>query len=361
MNTFPNSPRPVSVARRSSDRWLAGVCAGIAAFRGLSVVWVRVAFVAGALLGGLGVGLYIACWLILPSADGAEQSSEQAGAVRLASACAAAAGLIVLALIAAVATVFGYGWIVFALAGACLVLAALRRMSASWILMPVAALTLPAVAVAASSLRLAPQAGTRVLTAQNASALSRTVYSSGLGTMLIDLRRTSFPTGGTIPLTIRAGIRRTIVALPHNTCVHVVVHDQVHPFAGQLAALLDGHSTPPFDALVLFGRVYGATAGTSPDVNASTPPTKVPGPTLEIDVVSQGGGVYVRDYPDDQAPSYSPDWPGFAVHIDSPPSKQLERGQRRYERDLAYWRHRVAQERGWQRQLDTLMPGPCGS
>jgi phage shock protein PspC (stress-responsive transcriptional regulator) len=361
MNAFPSSPRPVSVAHRSNDRWLAGVCAGIAAFRGLNVVWVRVAFVAGALLGGLGIGLYVACWLILPSADGAEQSSEQAGAVTLASACAAAAGLIVLALIAAVATVFGYGWIVFALAGACLVLAALRRMSTAWVLMPVAALTLPAVAVAASSLRLSPQTGASVVTVKNAATLRSTVYRSGFGTMLIDLRKTSFPTGGTIPLTIRAGIRRTIVALPHDTCVHVVVHDQVHPFAAQLAALLDGHSTPPFSALVLFGRVYGANSGVSPDLTAATPATAVTGPTLDITFSSQGGSLYVRDYPDQQAPGYEPDWPGFAIHIDPKPDRRLETTKRNYARDLAYWRHRVVQERAWQQQVNAETPGPCGS
>ncbi len=193
-------------------------------------------------------------------------------------------------------------------------------MSPGWVLMPVAALTLPAVAVAASSLRLAPQTGASVVTVKNAATLRSTVYRSGFGTMLIDLRKTSFPTGGTIPLTIRAGIRRTIVALPHDTCVHVVVHDQVHPFAAQLAALLDGHSTPPFSALVLFGRIYGANSGVSPDLTAATPATAVTGPTLDINFSSQGGSLYVRDYPDQQAPGYEPDWPGFAVHIDPKPT-----------------------------------------
>lgn len=359
MNAFPDSPRPVPVAHRSRNGRLAGVCAGIADFRNMSVFWVRLAFVAAALVGGLGIGLYIACWLILPSADGDAHSPEQAGAVTLASACAGAAGLIVLALIAAVATVFGFGWIVLILAAAVLVATVLRRKGPGWVLMPVAALTLPAVAVAASSLRLAPQAGPTVVTVKNVSAVRGTVYRSGLGTMLIDLRGASLPASGTIPLTIRAGLRRTIVALPHDRCVHVVVHDQVHPFAAQLAALFDGRSAPPFSALVLFGRVYGVRSGAGPSLSV-TAPAALPGPTLDIDFTSQGGGLYVRDYPLDQSPDDEPNWPGFPVRIDPPPNR---RGATRksYQQMLRYWTHRVAEERVWQQQINALLPGPCGS
>jgi phage shock protein PspC (stress-responsive transcriptional regulator) len=359
MNAFADSPRPVPVAHRSRHGRLAGVCGGIADFRDTSVLWVRLAFVAAALVGGLGIGLYIACWLILPSADGDDRSPEQAGAVTLATAGAAAAGLILLALIAAVATVFGFGWIVFALAGVVLAGAVLRRKGPGWVLMPVAALTLPAVAVAASSLRLAPQSGPTVVTVKNVSALRGTVYRSGLGTMLIDLRGASFPAGGTIPLTIRAGVRRTIVALPHDRCIHVVVHDQVHPFAAQLAALLDGRSAPPLSALVLFGRVYGDRSGAGPDLTA-TAPAALPGPTLQINFTSQGGGLYVRDYPEDQAPDYEPDWPGFPVPIDPPP-RRAGTTTKSYRQMMRYWRRRVAQERAWQQRINALLPGPCGS
>jgi phage shock protein PspC (stress-responsive transcriptional regulator) len=52
---------------------IAGVASGIGRHLGVDVLLVRIAFVVLALAGGLGVPLYIACWLLIPE-EGATQS-----------------------------------------------------------------------------------------------------------------------------------------------------------------------------------------------------------------------------------------------------------------------------------------------
>lgn len=55
---------------RSSDRWFAGVAGGIAAKAGIDPLIVRGVFVVLAVLGGPGLLLYLAGWLLLPDASG---------------------------------------------------------------------------------------------------------------------------------------------------------------------------------------------------------------------------------------------------------------------------------------------------
>ena len=74
---------------------IAGVCAGIGAAYGVNFMLVRVAFVALALLGGAGIVVYIALWLLLPAAgrneaDRTETARE--GAVEIADAARVASG-----------------------------------------------------------------------------------------------------------------------------------------------------------------------------------------------------------------------------------------------------------------------------
>jgi phage shock protein C len=54
--------------RSRTDRKLAGVCGGLAEYFGRTdATVVRVAFVVLALLGGAGVPIYLAMWLIVPA------------------------------------------------------------------------------------------------------------------------------------------------------------------------------------------------------------------------------------------------------------------------------------------------------
>jgi phage shock protein PspC (stress-responsive transcriptional regulator) len=330
------------------------VCAGLAITTGRPVAWLRAAFVLAALVGGLGIALYLACWLIVPAEGDSGERPGAAGPVALAQACAASAALVALAALATAATVFGFGWVVVAAAAVILVavLAGRPRLGPAWTLLPIAALTLPALAVAAGGLRLTTQTGSSTVVPASAQELERHVYRSGLNTMLVDLRRTPLPATGTVPLHIAAGVRRTIVALPSQRCVRVVIHYDIDPFVVRLGALLTGHHRVVFSDAVIFGRLDAHA------VDVATPPARLPGPVLDIDFTSQGGSLYVRDYPDSVDPIVEPNWPGYVVHLEPRPNV---RGTPRKaaERLLRNWRARVAAQIANARAVNTLIPGPC--
>lgn len=62
----PNAWVPRRVERSLSERWIAGVCGGLAAHTGQSVWLFRIAFVVAAFLGGIGIVGYVLMWLFLP-------------------------------------------------------------------------------------------------------------------------------------------------------------------------------------------------------------------------------------------------------------------------------------------------------
>ncbi len=67
----PTQPR--QLRRPATDRMLAGVAAGVARYLDVDVTIVRILFTVLAVLGGAGVPLYLAGWLLIPE-EGAEQS-----------------------------------------------------------------------------------------------------------------------------------------------------------------------------------------------------------------------------------------------------------------------------------------------
>lgn len=64
MTAIPNNRR---LARPRDNRWIAGVCSGLARRYGLSPNLVRFLFVLSCLLPGPQVLIYLALWLIIPS------------------------------------------------------------------------------------------------------------------------------------------------------------------------------------------------------------------------------------------------------------------------------------------------------
>lgn len=58
--------RQATLTRPRGDRMLAGVASGLASYTGIDVIVVRIAFVVFALLGGIGIPLYLAGWLLMP-------------------------------------------------------------------------------------------------------------------------------------------------------------------------------------------------------------------------------------------------------------------------------------------------------
>jgi phage shock protein PspC (stress-responsive transcriptional regulator) len=355
-NERPGPPAGQSPGKRG--QWLGGVCAGLAHRTGVGVGWIRLAFVLGAFLAGVGIALYLTCWLIMPAtdadADADEESSGRGGLVVVARACAAVVGLLALGIAGGLAAVFGFGWVVVAAAAVILVGAMVvwRRASPAWALLPVAALSLPALAFAAAGVRLTTRTSPAVVVPASVDAVSAHVFRSGLNTMLIDLRHTPLPTSGTVPLRIDAGVRRTIVALPAGRCVRVVVHYDVEPFAVRMTALLTGRTRPIFSNLVAFGRLYAGSRGV-----LAQPPV-AGAPTVDIDYHSQGGSLYVRDYPDAVNPDVEPDWPGYQVHVEPRPDVQGT-PRKAAQRLLAHWRARRAAEVANAEVINALMPGPC--
>lgn len=57
------------LVRSDSDRMIAGVCGGLAAYLGVDPVLVRLAFVILLLASGVGLGIYAILWLVMPSAS----------------------------------------------------------------------------------------------------------------------------------------------------------------------------------------------------------------------------------------------------------------------------------------------------
>jgi signal transduction histidine kinase/phage shock protein PspC (stress-responsive transcriptional regulator) len=71
----PPTAGPRKAYRSSDERLLGGVAAGLAQHLGVERVYVRVAFLVMAAVGGFGVALYAGLWLILPTDGHLEQAS----------------------------------------------------------------------------------------------------------------------------------------------------------------------------------------------------------------------------------------------------------------------------------------------
>jgi len=52
--------------RKRSDRWLAGVCVGLADYTGIDVSLIRVIFAVLTLFGGVGAIAYLIAWALVP-------------------------------------------------------------------------------------------------------------------------------------------------------------------------------------------------------------------------------------------------------------------------------------------------------
>jgi phage shock protein PspC (stress-responsive transcriptional regulator) len=351
------------IVRARQGRLVGGVCAGLPDMWGLGTNGLRLLFVVAALLGGIGIVAYLTCWLVIPAENQDPDADPVLSVVLLAWATGGLVLLVLVAAAAAAATVFGLGWIVFGLAAivAGLNFSPMRtKIPSIAVLLTLGALTLPAVAVALSPLRLTFQSGRSIARPKSYSTLGRRVYHSGFGTLFIDLRDTPVPVSGDTTLRIDAGLRRTIVALPINECVHVRVNYNVHLFPAHLAALLTGREETPFHDVMLFGNPFGYGAAVGTRGTALSQRTSHSGPWLTIDFTSEGGGLYVRDYPDSMDPEIVPQWPGYPVTLEPRPNLRGE--PRKVQKQmLADWHARLPRERASQQFVSSQMPGPCGT
>lgn len=62
--------RGIGIRRRTDDKWIGGVCSGLADRLGVDPVIVRAALVLLTILGGVGVTLYLVAWALLPNDTG---------------------------------------------------------------------------------------------------------------------------------------------------------------------------------------------------------------------------------------------------------------------------------------------------
>ncbi len=65
--------------RNPDDKYIAGVCSGLAAYFGIDTLWVRIAFVVLAFANGFGILAYIVMWVLVPEAKNGGQKLEMAG------------------------------------------------------------------------------------------------------------------------------------------------------------------------------------------------------------------------------------------------------------------------------------------
>jgi len=65
--------KPQTLSRPVDDRMLGGVASGIARYLRVDVTVVRIIFAVLAFMGGVGIPLYLAGWLLIPE-EGARQS-----------------------------------------------------------------------------------------------------------------------------------------------------------------------------------------------------------------------------------------------------------------------------------------------
>lgn len=71
-STTGSEPQPNALVRSRHNRILGGVAAGIARYLDVDLSIVRIAFVVLAIAGGIGIPLYLACWLLIPDEDTAQ-------------------------------------------------------------------------------------------------------------------------------------------------------------------------------------------------------------------------------------------------------------------------------------------------
>ena len=71
--TTYDRPARQELRRSTEDRMLAGVAGGLARYFDVDATLVRIAFVVLTVVGGAGVPLYLAAWLLIPE-DGADKS-----------------------------------------------------------------------------------------------------------------------------------------------------------------------------------------------------------------------------------------------------------------------------------------------
>lgn len=230
--TSHSAPQARRLERSRSDRKLAGVSGGLAQYFDLDPIVFRIGFIILTVLGGSGLLVYVAGWLILPE-EGKDESI--AGEVlrnrREKPWAVIGLGLLALAGLILVGSndlwPNGGGiWVALAIVGAIILWRqrrgehrrhrTLRVFLGVLAALIVAAVASAAVAIAAIG-NLGDGVGDRTYLVSSPADLSRT-YKLGIGTLEVDLSQVQLPAGRT-PLRLKGGFARIHLVVPNNAVV----------------------------------------------------------------------------------------------------------------------------------------------
>ena len=347
----PPPPRPLARRRVRRPGARAGAC---------PPARVRLGFVLGASVLGLGVLVYVAAWLILPaeSEDGSRPARHRAAGPGLRRAarprdaggapapwrrCSASAGWSSRspARCSSARSRAGPG---SARPGRCCRSARSCCRSA-------------ALAVGGRARRPEHAGGDASRRARSPSCARATRAASACSPL--DLRRTALPESGTVPLRIEAGVRRTLVALPHDRCVHVEVDQRDPPLALRVGAALLGEGN--------LGHARAADrvrpvrrADRRGSRAAHRTQTARPGPTLDDRLLHDGRRArrarLSRTTSTRARTRTGPATPSI------PRSARHDRARRaEATRLVREWRARREEQDVDKERIDALMAGPCAS
>jgi phage shock protein PspC (stress-responsive transcriptional regulator) len=225
--TPPTPEPPVSkrLTRSSSDRVIAGVAGGFGRYLGIDPVVIRLILIVLIFIGGAGLIVYGAAWLIVPTDDHEGSGFDASGVARRTG---IALGVLVLTLVAAFGGFWGFAAgggtavaiVVIAIA-AVLILGAFSG-GMRWLILPAIALALSAGAAAAADLDVRGGVGERIYRPASAADL-RSDYKLGVGHLLLDLRNTKFGPGDH-RVHLKLGVGQAEVLVPQNVCVSSSAH-----------------------------------------------------------------------------------------------------------------------------------------
>jgi phage shock protein PspC (stress-responsive transcriptional regulator) len=230
--TSHSAPQARRLERSRSDRKIAGVAGGLAQYFDLDPIIFRIGFIILTVLGGSGLLVYVAGWLILPE----EGKDESIAAEVLRNRREKPWALIGLGLLALAGLILlgsndfwpsGDGvWIVLAVVGAIILWRQRRadrgkRRTLRVFLGVLAALIVAAVASASVAIaaigNLGDGVGDRTYRVSSPADLSQT-YKLGIGTLEVDLSHAQLPAGST-PLRLKAGFARIHLIVPKDAVV----------------------------------------------------------------------------------------------------------------------------------------------
>ena len=230
--TSHSAPQARRLERSRTDRKIAGVAGGLARYFDLDPIIFRIGFIILTVLGGSGLLVYVAGWLILPE----EGKDESIAAEVLRTRRERPWALIGLGLLALAGLILvgnndlwpsGDGvWIVLAIVGAIILWRQRRaergrRRTVRVFLGVLAALIVAAVASAAVAVaalgNLGDGVGDRTYRVSSPADLSR-AYKLGIGTLELDLSHAQLPAGRT-PLRLRVGLGRVHLVVPNDAVV----------------------------------------------------------------------------------------------------------------------------------------------